>query len=81
MKKSTDTIGNRTRDLVAQCLNQLRHRVSDPSCLPHAGAVAEILCCFMNESDSRRKSHESDRHSESCHSDYDEIRRHFIVDI
>jgi hypothetical protein len=26
MKKSNDTIGNRTRDLVAQCLNQLRHR-------------------------------------------------------
>jgi len=35
----------------------------------------------LNESDSRRKSHESDRHSESCHSYYDEIRRHFIVDI
>jgi hypothetical protein len=27
MKNSNDTIGNRTVDLVAQCLNQLRHRV------------------------------------------------------
>jgi hypothetical protein len=27
MKNSNDTIGNRTRNLVAQCLNQLRHRV------------------------------------------------------
>ena len=29
MKNSNDTIGNRTHDLrlVAQCLNQLRHRV------------------------------------------------------
>jgi len=27
MKKSNDTIGNRTRDLPAQCLNQLRHSV------------------------------------------------------
>jgi hypothetical protein len=27
MKNSTDTIGNRTRDLVAQFLNQMRHRV------------------------------------------------------
>jgi hypothetical protein len=27
MKNSSGTIGNRTRDLVAQCLNQLRHRV------------------------------------------------------
>ena len=33
MKNSNDTIGNRTRDLrlVAQRLNQLRHRVSQSS--------------------------------------------------
>jgi len=49
MKKSHDTIGNRTRYLVAQCLYQLRHRVSDASCVPHADAVAEILCVpYMN---------------------------------
>jgi len=27
MKNSNDTIGNRTRELEAKCLNQLRHRV------------------------------------------------------
>jgi len=31
MKNSSDTIGDRTHDLqiVAQCLNELRHRVED----------------------------------------------------
>jgi hypothetical protein len=27
MKNSNDTFGNRNRDLLAQCLDQLRHRV------------------------------------------------------
>jgi hypothetical protein len=27
MKNSNDTVGNRTRDLAAQCRNQMRHRV------------------------------------------------------
>jgi hypothetical protein len=44
MKKSNDTIENRTRDPVAQFLNQQRHRVSDVSRVPHADVVAEMLC-------------------------------------
>ena len=43
MKKCNDTNGNRTRDLVEQCHNQLRDRVSHLSCVPHADAVAEIV--------------------------------------
>ena len=77
MKKCNDTNGNRTRDLVEQCHNQLRDRVSDLSCVPHADAVAEIVS-WMNLT-VRRKSHESARHCESWYSDQNEIRRHFSV--
>jgi hypothetical protein len=37
-KKSNDTIGNRTRDLPAYNLNQLRHRV------PHGKILDHLIC-------------------------------------
>ena len=41
MKKSNDTIGNRTRDLPAQCLNQLRYRL--PPCCACSSLNDELI--------------------------------------
>jgi len=43
MKNFNVTIGNRTR-LVAQCLNELRHRVPPPSLAVTVVQVLHILC-------------------------------------
>jgi len=42
IKNSNDTMGNRTRDLVAQCLNQMRHRV------PYV-LIKHIIIFFKNK--------------------------------
>jgi hypothetical protein len=46
MKNSTDTIGNRTRDLpvCSNCLNQLRHR---SPLLPVSGRLMAVLLLYM----------------------------------
>ena len=49
MKNSNDTIGNLTRDLLAQCLNQLRLRVpnSKQYIIIYFVPFAWLFCCFF----------------------------------
>ena len=50
MTNSNDTIGNQTRDQVAQCLNQMRHRLAAIKQKAKGNPrMAAMLLCYLHE--------------------------------